>query len=145
MKSVPHFDRVVASRPVNQLAALVASASPVQPTVGPTITCAHWDIPPVTYRPASNAPDLTGRRFGCFVVVGYLGKLRKSSPRGCWLVRCNCGLYESRTSRSINNPHNHQDMCVVCRKRDYHARNFSLEKRIDKLRQSPVLVRKGTP
>lgn len=54
--------------------------------------------------------DLTGRRFGRFVVVGIA---RDFCPQ--WVVRCACGRYSTRKAKAIRNPENTQDRCEHCR------------------------------
>lgn len=123
------FAKLVGMRPVDKMAALVTSQSPVVMPEGPTITCAHWEIPPETKPVAPDQEDLTGRRFGQFTVIGYLGKQMHEEhvpskwKNGKWLVRCSCGAFENRYRRSILNPKNDQDMCVVCRKTEYMRNN----------------------
>lgn len=92
----------------------------------------HWQNPPPHYRfiPQAGNPqsiDLTGRKFGLFTVVGWLGTKngpstgRRKGPdkppkrQGAWLVRCTCGDYEQRTARAIRNPANTGDRCRICR------------------------------
>jgi hypothetical protein len=87
----------------------------------------HWKEPRPTYKfiPQLGNPqsvDLTGRKFGRFTVVGYLGSKEGASAgagknrKGSWLVRCVCGSYEPRTARAIRSPENNSDCCLDCRK-----------------------------
>lgn len=67
---------------------------------------------------APSGEDLTGRRYGHFTVIGYLGAIDGKSGgkrTGMWLVRCVCGDFEQRTAKAINNPANIEDRCHVCR------------------------------
>lgn len=54
--------------------------------------------------------DLTGKRFGRFVVLGI-----SEDFNGQWVVRCNCGRYSTRRKKSVLNPSNTQDRCEHCR------------------------------
>lgn len=66
---------------------------------------------PLAARPApANARDLTGLRFGRFVVIGF-----SSDHRGHWVVRCDCGRYSTRRARAIKNRANSDDRCEHCR------------------------------
>lgn len=60
-----------------------------------------------------NAPgfiDLSGHRFGRFIVVGI-----SVDAKASWVVRCQCGRYSLRKSKAIKNPENTQDRCEHCR------------------------------
>ena len=83
--------------------------------------------------PSLNAPPLVGVRFGRFVVVGLHAEIR-----GAWVVRCDCGDYETRRSRAIRNPNNFGDRCTLCRnaayqKKDYEFRTHGRELNIREL------------
>jgi hypothetical protein len=107
------FDKILASRPVNQQAARVLGKG-VDYTPTKKITQRHWSSPPPTMaisdqlRRTSSFVDLTGRAFGRFKVVGMLNA-------GRWLCRCSCGDYETRRHRAILNPENFGDRCENCR------------------------------
>lgn len=79
----------------------------------------HSEIPIITTDfPGPKEHDMTGVRFGRFVVTGYYkGKRSVSGKRqyGLWVVRCDCGHYETRKTPSIKNPSNANDMCEYCR------------------------------
>lgn len=77
------------------------------------IAQAHWDAPPATKPVPWGAPNLIGRTFGRFKVVGYLDSLKDGGA--AWLVRCACGRYEHRRSRAVLNPKNKADCCQPCR------------------------------
>lgn len=77
---------------------------------------ACWDISPGTvHYTGSQDTDLTGIEFGRFKVVG-LFKPKTKKKKAKWLVRCCCGMYETRYAKSIKNPDNSGDRCVKCRK-----------------------------
>lgn len=113
------FDKLLASRPVNRAAARVLGGG-VHYEMKKEIVQRHWTSPPSTQpitselRACPSFEDLTGRVFGRFRVVGYLGKFNKSKPP-LWLVRCVCGDYESRYAKSIRNSENVGDRCEKCR------------------------------
>lgn len=72
---------------------------------------------PIAARPATTAErnnksfvDLTGNRFGRFVVVGISDEFAAR-----WVVRCDCGRYTTRTAKAIKNPSNAIDRCEHCR------------------------------
>jgi hypothetical protein len=44
--------------------------------------------------------DLTGRRFGRWVVIGYVGRI-EPAKRGSWLCRCDCGAEKALVSRHL--------------------------------------------
>lgn len=65
--------------------------------------------------------DLTGRRFGSLIVLGYFGKLNR------WVCQCDCGRYcvrkcKNSTIKEENNA------CDVCRelKRPWHTPWFKI-------------------
>lgn len=67
---------------------------------------------------------LTGRRFGRMIVLGISQKGAGGSASAKFVVRCACGQYEHRRSKSILNPENKDDCCRACNrlnqiKRDY--------------------------
>lgn len=57
--------------------------------------------------------DLTGRKKGRFTVLGYM-----AGEKGRWVVRCVCGTYTTRSSKSIksveSNPNAEFDACRHC-------------------------------
>ena len=57
--------------------------------------------------------DLTGRRIGRFVVKG-LGLKRPGDGKAVWVVRCDCGAYEHRTSRTLKKGDTGRTMCSHC-------------------------------
>lgn len=71
-----------------------------------------WKSPPSMMSVPTNIQNLTGVVFSRFTVIGL-----KSCGKGktLWLVRCACGNYETRRSKSIQNPNNDKDCCQICR------------------------------
>jgi hypothetical protein len=118
---VSTLSRILASSPVNATAARVTSRSNEtwEPNYRPPATKMHWKEPPATKSPSRETvaavtwDNLTGRKFGRFTVVGWLGRLN-AKQKGMWLVRCTCGDYEARTSRAIKQPGNTYDRCHDC-------------------------------
>ena len=111
------FDKLLASRPVNQAAARTMGRGVHYEPDKIIIQC-HWTAPPATISVSQVTDlrfiDLSGVKFGRLTVIGYLGKPNpKKSAR--WLVRCACGDYESRASKAIRNPENRGDRCDKCR------------------------------
>lgn len=60
---------------------------------------------------------LVGKRKGNFTIKGVLLQ-EKETRKALWVVRCDCGLYEVRTHKSLNNLNNVNDSCRVCNKRN---------------------------
>ena len=81
----------------------------------------HWNHDVAIHPPPKTVKDLTNVRFGKFVVIGFLTKRRKKNgtDKKIWLVKCDCGRYETRRSKAILNPKNSNDKCKVCRDNDF--------------------------
>lgn len=117
-------DRIISARPVNATAARVTSRGIHWDSQRKAGDCPEWDAPPPVYDtkkiaallriPGTSFVDLTGKQFGRFSVVGFLGSPNPKKG-GRWLVRCTCGQYEQRTVKAITNPGNANDMCHACR------------------------------
>jgi hypothetical protein len=118
-----NFDAILASTPLNTTAAKVtARGNHYDPEIPQQVrkysdAPVHSDAPyrcvPIP-RGATTFTDLTGRKFGRFTVVGYLGKLNpKNQKKSSWLVRCLCGNYETRHAPAIKiaNP---DACCLKC-------------------------------
>lgn len=45
--------------------------------------------------------DLTGNRFGRLVVTGASAEWKSNSMGTAWVVRCDCGYFEIRRSKTI--------------------------------------------
>lgn len=103
--------RLAALSPINALASRVTKpGTHFKPVVKPS----NYDLrdvqPSLKAWAESTGADLTGLKFGRFKVIGY-----SAEKSGRWVVRCQCGNYEFRTSKAIKNPNNDRDMCVECR------------------------------
>jgi hypothetical protein len=119
-----HKQRIIRGTPqlpVNSTAMKVTSSGYVfDPTKHGTphngYTCSD-EMP--TLRSGSNVvPDLSGRRFGKFRVIGL------SDKPGRWVVQCQCGKYELRSAKAIKNPSNNQDACLHCRHETFLAKEL---------------------
>lgn len=118
------FDRIAASTPLNATAARVTSQNgdhyePEQ-KIG---TQQHWTAPPRCVK-GPDVPgfiDLTGKRFGSLTTIGFLGGNNK---RGLWLVRCDCGDYESRRTKTVKNG-KPEDCCQKCQRWRYVQRRYN--------------------
>jgi hypothetical protein len=115
-----NFDRVLASTPVNKAAALVTGkGEDFNSKKMITQVHSHVPLPTIPFRAVkknSESIDLTGMTFGRFTVIGYSGKTNR---KGLWVVRCVCGRYATRHSRSVKNPLNQHDSCEECRQTAY--------------------------
>ncbi len=72
--------------------------------------------------------NLVGRIFGRFTVVGYAGRKRPKKAwmvhkDYLWVVRCSCGDYETRWTRSFLNKKNVDDKCAYCDELAYLRKN----------------------
>lgn len=75
--------------------------------------------------------DFTGKRFGKLTVCGKLDKkqaffvTKGSSADSCkWVVRCECGKYELRVTRTVKRKlkdANNSDSCEECSKKEWES------------------------
>ena len=109
-----------ARKPVDRTAALVTGRG-VHYEPNKTPGSALSDMPFATIPLPAGVPDLAGRKFGRFTVVGFCGITRKTTSGGWksrtyhWSVRCSCGWYSIRSHKAIYNPRNTTDACERCR------------------------------
>jgi hypothetical protein len=125
MKNSPNssaFDKVHRD-PVNKIAAMMFSRGVKAPSANMG-DMTHWETCPPLHTKSkvseickASGKDLTGMRLGRMTVVGLSSEI---SAR--WIMRCDCGDYEPRKAKSIKNPNNSNDCCVICRKIDYAKR-----------------------
>lgn len=119
-KSTADLERVFTSRPINATAARVVSKG------------THWN--PVSYRnerewstPPSmkqitasmridpNFTNLTGTPLGNLVCVGISSEPESKAKGGSkWVMRCTCGNYVIRSTRSIKKQGDPDDCCPTC-------------------------------
>lgn len=104
--------------PANITAALVVSKG-IRHRNEPKMANAHWEHRPPTKPLGFNMPKLIGMRFGRLTVIGLHATLR-----GAWVVRCDCGDYETRKAKAIRNTKNSEDRCTLCRNAAHQRRNY---------------------
>lgn len=68
-------------------------------------------LPPIIPIPSKRIKDITGQRFGLYVVLGYIG-LFTSKKRAYWLCRCDCGNYRSVVSDNLRAGKSNSCGCV---------------------------------
>lgn len=113
--SSDRYDRIAASTPINKTAATVTGKSGIHYEPAKKITQTHWDAPQPVFPIPSGTPYLTGMKCGRLTVIGYRAA-RGNNPKGAlWLVRCACGQYEERRTKSLINTANVDDCCAICR------------------------------
>lgn len=127
---------IAKGRPVDATAAKVTSKPGrlYQFNSRKVIAQACSDVPLPTRQFVSNGPnsiDLTGWTRGRFTVIGAYAE--SSADKVRWVVRCSCGNYAVRTTKSVKNENNTDDCCEECRELKYlrrkdeyrrHGRNF---------------------
>lgn len=108
------MEKFITKVPVNSTARRVVSPG-INYTPNKKIIQDHWENPPpkneiipFELKLFNNQRDMTGHRIGRLKVIGFHISLR-------WLVRCDCGRYETRKYRALNNPNNKDDRCNICR------------------------------
>lgn len=84
------------------------------------------NLPPVNVKVKTfpkvmlNSPgfvDLTGAKFGDFMVIGSEGNVPLR-----WLCQCKCGQVEPRKTKAVKNPANADDKCIACRQSEFQAK-----------------------
>ena len=116
-------ERLTGRTPVNKVAARVVSVGVHYDPQVDFAAHAHWKTcPPLKpFTPVVSGQDLTGRRIGYLTVVGRWADAKPKYRR--WVVRCDCGSFEVRSSRAIANAKNAHDRCQECRALAYQKRN----------------------
>ncbi len=111
------FDRIIVSVPANATAARVtARGEHWEPAVKSNHT--HSEMPLRVAEPQGDmakamARQMIGRRSGRLIVIGLAAEQGSPNKKARWVVRCDCGAYEYRKARAINNPRN-DDCCTHC-------------------------------
>lgn len=106
-----NYDALAASAPLNTDAAIARDGSGESwAPIRKAAPANHWDAPPVCQPLPSGVENLRGRRVGRLVVVSYYG----SDNGSRWLVRCACGAYETRRTKSVLNPPAIEAVCSEC-------------------------------
>ena len=106
MKTVD-LSRIIASKPANKGVAMAMSGGAhFDDTVGMSPGQRHFEAPcplvdPCDYPVAPSFADLRGYRMGRVIVIGLTTGITSSGGKALWLVRCECGDYEVRTSKAI--------------------------------------------
>lgn len=118
MKADDRLRRVASSAPVDRVAArgMGKGVAPISRPDDPSPGKRESDTPMRTEPfPGLDCHDITGKTFGRFTVVGFLFA-GKANPNGTpWVVRCSCGRYAVRRSKSMRrNPQR-----MMCRECDY--------------------------
>lgn len=105
------------NNPINKIAANVVAKSLDKGTnyhPGNHLTSA-LPLPIIQYT-GLRKDDLIGKRKGRFVVIGLSASFIGSSGKGLrWVVKCDCGRYEIRTTTTIKKG-SHIDSCLDCKK-----------------------------
>jgi hypothetical protein len=113
--------------PINKQAKIVVSKTSVR-TADFYCNDTIASMAPLPMRPFNGIPehDLTGKKVGRFVVIGYaLFKYRaKRKDGGCgrWVVKCQCGRYQMLSAKAIKKTHEFM-ACVECNKTHKLRRN----------------------
>lgn len=81
-----------------------------------------WRICPTLRRPTPSPDfvDLSGRRVGALFVIGLFVERRETSTGAQWVVKCDCGIYELRSSSALK-PENDTACCKECRRQRHRA------------------------
>lgn len=111
---------------INKTAALVTGKG-VRFESRKKFNSSHSESPLRTVPANKRETNYTGKRFGYFVVIGKYWK-KKAGGKPTWVVKCSCGHYETRTSRSINNTANKKDRCHHCRETGYLRRKDEFDR-----------------
>lgn len=128
---MPDSEEIIRRSPVNKPAALVTGKG-THYTSKKKICQDHWSVPPPMRPPSPDTPKLVGVRFGQLTVMG-----RHRHKSGYWVVRCDCGSYETRRTKSVLNPANGADRCDECRHLAYLRRHDEF-RRTGKNLDSPI-------
>lgn len=115
------FDRLASAVPVDRVAARVTRPGVhFDDTKKVREWDNHWSTQPkvveltALQRNATGFVDLTGVRTGRLVVVGLLPKgNRRKGAVGVWVVRCDCGDFETRKSKVLKQ-RRADDCCSRC-------------------------------
>ena len=119
--------------PVDKTAAIVTAKSPKWTELNYKYAQRKRFFTCPKMRRNNNTVDLSGIRFGRLTVIGLSGNRKKlggtskgkGKARGTkytrlWVVRCDCGVFEERITRTINRAlsgiANRNDMCSHCQK-----------------------------
>lgn len=108
--------------PINKIAKRVVSTSKDQGTEFHPGHLLSSSLPlPITLRlpNSSTFTNLTGKVKSRLTVIGLSASFRGQGGKGLrWVVKCSCGRYEIRTTKTINKT-NVFDACLECKKTQY--------------------------
>lgn len=119
--------------PVNRTAALVtARGESWQPNKKVLTGDSDFPLPTLAFhqlygQQVGQYKSLRGYKFGLLTVVGIAVSQGARGKGTRFVVRCDCGVYTYRRSKSVRNPNNNIDRCEHCRhllflKREEHFR-----------------------
>ena len=113
------LERVGNSVPVDRLAARQIRGG-INYVSTKKITQVHSDAPMVCKPVPRDVQDFTRTRRGRLTVWGYLDKATTKGHGPLWLVRCDCGQYETRRAKAFRGTNATQpDGCQQCRQLAY--------------------------
>jgi hypothetical protein len=112
-----NFDKLFASSPVNLTAAKVVSKGinwkPDRKIVYDWMVRSETVLAVVKFSGPMDQ-DLTGERFGRFVVRGKSADIKTNSKGAAWVCRCDCGASEIRRTSSLKRMAIARSMCSHC-------------------------------
>jgi hypothetical protein len=112
--------RIITSAPIDRKAAMVTARGvhwePAKNVLAPGQARSDTPLPTRPWPAEARGQDnLTGRMVGRLTVIGLSADKSKSSNGGaCWVVRCTCGSYEHRRTRSLRQTDPKRMMCSHC-------------------------------
>ena len=111
-------ESIIKAPPINKTAALVTSGG-IHYEPSRNISCDSSDMPIPTIKVPRAVKDYTGAKSGELTVVGLRRIKTNRNKVKVWVVRCSCGVYETRVTHSLRNINNNEDCCVKCRQTKY--------------------------
>lgn len=110
-----NFDAIATAVPLNREASTVRDGSGDFYDFPIPLHVQHWKAPPTPVgKLGKGAEDLTGRVFGRLTVIRFHGSAGGEWARPIWLVRCACGDYEVRRSKTLRSTTNADACCCIC-------------------------------
>lgn len=113
------FSRIIASKPVNATTAKVVSRG-IDWVPDKVKRAKQWqertDAPlPTREFIGPQDQDITGKRYGRLTVVGNSAERSRNDRGAAWVVRCTCGYYEIRRTKTLNEQAGRSaQMCSHC-------------------------------
>jgi len=126
----PDYEKIIISVPVNKTASKVMQKGNHFDIKTGSIY--HSSVPLKTIKFSGPKEfDLTNKKIGSFIVIGYLGKTCKNKIKtGRWLVKCKCEMYESWSGKALRNKSSIKK-CKECLKM-YYLKNKNPDIKIKK-------------